>query len=329
MNQAVRISFVPDHTTSVCTAMRLIKPKKTFSNTGTQTDQPCCSPNKELPLMVQQKSSVDVNMPTFQNSSFTQTYKNIVPFVERFPPSTSSSLMQRDECCSTNDCSIVMEEDKEESSEIDVSCKHTQTAEFLQDRFHENFDVDFTIDTEDFKELTHSQTQTNWELAFDNFPLFEDNETQTLESYLELDSSTIDCATQTKTILDDILSVDNQTQTLLPAINFDDFENIHCGTSMDEQTQTLPWTNFTTVDTSSLDILQTSTNSSMDCQTQTLPSTNFDGNLGILRTSSGSSTCTDIQTQTLPLINFDDSETSNAQTQTTLNTQSCFFKNIQ
>ena len=164
-----------------------------------------------------------------------------------------------------------------ERPDLKTLCKYTQTAEYLQDGFDENLDVDFTMDSEDFKELTHSQTQTNWGLTFGN--LFEDNETQTFESYLELDQSTMDCATQTKTILDEIFSVDMETQTLIPAISFDaDFEAINCGSSMDGQTQTLPWTTFADSDTMSLSMLQSSTSASMDEQTQTFPTyeTTFD-----------------------------------------------------
>lgn len=155
------------------------------------------------------------------------------------------SLVQADKHSSTNE-GFLMPEDKDVDMPVDrpdtgMLCKHTQIG------FHESFDVDFAIDNENLKELAHSQTQTTWDLTFGNFPLFEDNETQTLESYLELDASTIDCATQT--ILDEIFSVDNETQTRIPSMQFEtNFENLHYDNSMDGQTQTQSWTDFTTSD---------------------------------------------------------------------------------
>ncbi|XP_046842373.1 uncharacterized protein LOC124436488 isoform X2 [Xenia sp. Carnegie-2017] len=121
-------------------------------------------------------------------------------------------------------------------------CKQTQTKDDFSHGF--DFDVDFPLD--DYKEVTHSQTQTNLNLALESFPLFEDNETQTLESYLELYTSTNECGTQTKTFLDEIFSVDNETQTRLPSLNLDEnFPHINNNNSTDGQTQTfLPWSDF-------------------------------------------------------------------------------------
>lgn len=339
-NQAICISFVPHDSKSVSTAVRPLKPKKIFSDVETQTIQPCCSHNKVSSLMPNDKvCSVNERLLTYNESLLTQNYKSCpinksMSLMENNECSANdgSLLVPQDECCSTNEDLLLMQKDKGvmvdiqlERPNIDVLCKHTQAG------FDENFD--FTIDNEDFKELAHSQTQTNWGLAFDNFPLFEDNETQTLDSYLELDASTIDCATQT--ILDEIFSVDHETQTLLPSIDFDDnFGSIHCGNIMDGQTQTLPWTNFTGDETldilnassmdcqtqtlpwtnltgaETFDILNASTNSSMDGQTQTLPWTNFGASFNILQGSPGSNV--DEQTQTLLSTNFADSDRTTA-----------------
>ena len=161
---------------------RPLRPKKLFSDSETQTEQLCIS-NSDGRSLVPNEKSVTVDIPV-------------------------------------------------DKPQLEVSCEynetigevHTQT-NFISDEQH--FDVDFAIENtsesnEEFKELTNSQTQTSCGLEFDSFPIFEDNETQTLESFLEFDTSsiTIDCATQTKNILDDIFSVDTETQTLLPMINF-------------------------------------------------------------------------------------------------------------
>ena len=368
-NQTICISF--DNSKSVSTALRPLKPKKTLSDIETQTEQPCCSYNKCLSLTRNDKSySVELNASTHNEISLTQNDKTCpvdesISSMENNECSANddSSLGPTDKCCSTDEGSLLTQKDKEvmvdihlERSDMNMLCKHTQTVQYVQAEFDENFDVDFTIDNEDFKELTHSQTQTSLGLTFDHFPLFEDNETQTLESYLELDPSTIDCATQT--FLDEMFSVDNETQTRLPSINFDEFGNIHCSNSMDGQTQTIPWTDFTGADAETLDILNASTNSSMDGQTQTLPWINLTQTLNILQGSSvdgqtqtlpyfadsdmttpeilqaPTNTNMDDETQTLPWTNFTEttaflqSSTSNVQTQTMFNVSLSHSENI-
>ena len=335
-NQVICISLLPVDNKTVSTAVRPLKPKKMLCETGTQTEQPPCTSNMPVSLMPNDKTcSVNERSLTYKNLDLTLAAErsSLIENNEFSPNDDDPSLLQKEECCSAKERSLLMHKGGvmvDVQSDNDLLCKHTQTVEYLQ---IENFDVDFTIDNEDFKELTHSQTQTNLGLTFDNFPLFEDNETQTLESYLELDPSTIDCATQT--ILDEIFSVDNETQTRLPTIDFDDdFGSIHCSNSMDGQTQTQPWTNFTSTNTESLDILHSSTNSSTDGQTQTLPWTDFGESFNILENPTGSSV--DGQTQTIPWVHFADSETfdilqgstSNVETQTMCNAQLCHSKNV-
>lgn len=188
------------------TVFRPLRPKKLLTDAETQTEQPCFCANDTARSLVQNDKSITVD---------------IIPY-----PRT----------------------------ELGVSCEYTQTMQdeaytqtsFIADEQH--FDMDFTMDNsfgtnEEFKEHANSQTQTTLELTFDGFPLFEDNETQTLDSYLGFDPSniTIDCATQTKNIFDEIFSVDNETQTLLPVIDFveEQLGDIHCNPGMDSQTQTL------------------------------------------------------------------------------------------
>ena len=336
-NQVICISLLPVDNKSVSAFVRQIKPKKMLCEIGTQTDQPPCTTNIPLSLVPSDKTS-SVNESSLHNKNLDLTLTIESSLLTDNNVSSQkgdvSLLLQNEECCSSKDGSLSMGKgivDTElEKSDTDMSCKHTQTVEYLQ---IENFDVDFTIDNEDFKELAHTQTQTNLDLTFDNFPLFEDNETQTLESYLDIDPSTIDCATQT--ILDEIFSVDNETQTRLPTIDFDDdFDSLHCGNSMDGQTQTTPWTNFTGTSADNLDILQSSANSSTDGQTQTLPWSDFGASFNILESSAGSSV--DGQTQTIPWVRFADSPTfnflqgptSNVETQTMFNAQICHSENV-
>ena len=345
-NQAILLSLVQDDNRSVSKPLRPLRPKKIFSDAETQTEQPCSHQSKGSTLILNEaSSSVNESLLTHGEISFTQVGQS-------YPVNEGTSSMENNEC-SVNKESL-LQKDKGvtvniqlERPDMNVSCKHTQTVEYVPAEFEDNFDVEF-IDNEDFKGLAHSQTQTNWGLTFDNFPLFEDNETQTLESYLELDQSTIDCATQT--ILDEMFSVDNETQTRLPSINFDDeFGNMHCGNSMDGQTQTLPRSNFTPADPETLGILNASNNSSIDSQTQTQPWRKFGTSLHILQglpsvdgqtqtlpyfmdsdsaveiLQASANTSMNNQTQTLPWTNFTDSEatfdvlqasTSNVQTQT-------------
>ena len=344
-NKALLISLTPDGDGSVSKPLRQLKPKKTFSNVETQTEQPCCSASKASTLTANEASCSISEELVSRNEMITEIDQS-------YPVNESTSLKESNEV-SANKGSLIQNDKgvtvniQLERPDMNALCKHTQTVQYVQPEFEDNFD--FTIDHEDFKELAHSQTQTNCGLTFDHFPLFEDNETQTLESYLEFDQSTIDCATQT--ILDEMFSVDNQTQTRFLSMHFDDeFGSIHCGNSMDGQTQTLPWTSFVEADTDTLDILNASTNSSMDGQTQTQPWTKFGASLNILQGSPSvdgqtqtlpfftdsdptieilqASTSMDDQTQTLPWTNFTGTETtfdvlqastSNVQTQTRYN----------
>ena len=206
-------------------------------------------PTKGPPLCISVLPIVDKKFTVFRPLRPKKFLTDAVTQMEQ-PPfcanDTTRSLLQ-------NDKSITVDIIPYPRTELGVSCEYTQTMQdeaytqtnFIADEQH--FDMDFTMDNfgtnEEFKEHANSQTQTTLELEFDGFPIFEDNETQTLESYLEFDPSniTIDCATQTKNIFDEIFSVDTETQTLFPVIDFveEQLADIRCNTGMDSQTQTL------------------------------------------------------------------------------------------